>query len=153
VAQQPSSGQGHLSVEILRSYTTRHTRQDSSGRGIGPSQRPIPDNTQQSPETSMLLPGTRTRTPTTRAAAHPRLRSRGHRDRPATIIATLGITDTTLPSLLPYTTRSGFRPYADDQHEMLAQYYGSLQVTQEVLHSGATAGRYTTQSGKMNHKE
>jgi hypothetical protein len=65
----------------------------------------------------------------------------------------LGIPDTILPSLLPYATRFGFRPYADDQHEMLAQYYGSLQITQEVLHSGATAGRYTTQNGKTNHTE
>jgi hypothetical protein len=115
VAQRPGSGLDGLSVEILRTYTTHHTRQDSSGRGIGPSQRPIPDNTQQSPY--IYAPaGTRTRNPTTRAAAAPRLRPRGHWVRPTTIIATLDLTDTILPSLLTYATRFGFRPHADDHH-------------------------------------
>ena len=38
--QQPSPGLGRLIVEVSNSYTvTHHTRQNFSGRGIGPSQR------------------------------------------------------------------------------------------------------------------
>ena len=33
--------------------TTHHSRQDSSGRVISPTQRPLPDNTQHSQQTSM----------------------------------------------------------------------------------------------------
>jgi len=41
-------GQGLLSIEALRSHSRTHTytHYDSSGRGIGPSQRPLPDSTQ-----------------------------------------------------------------------------------------------------------
>ena len=54
LAQQPNANQGRLISEICRSHTmTRHSRWDSSGRGIGPSQRPLPDNTQHSQATSM----------------------------------------------------------------------------------------------------
>jgi hypothetical protein len=59
------------------------TRQDSSGRVISPTQRPLPDITQQSLETDIhALSGIRTRNPSKRAAAEPNLRLRGHRDQP-----------------------------------------------------------------------
>ena len=49
LAQQPNAGQGRLMVEVFRSRTiTHHSRQDYPGRGIGPSQRPLPDSTQHS---------------------------------------------------------------------------------------------------------
>ena len=35
---------------------THHTRQDSFGRVISPMQRPLPDNTQHSPETETHTP-------------------------------------------------------------------------------------------------
>ena len=46
LAQQPPVGQGLLIHEVSRSHTTTHgSRQDSSGRVISSSQRPLPDNT------------------------------------------------------------------------------------------------------------
>jgi len=49
---------------------------------IGPSQRPVPDNTQHSQTDSHNAPGGfRTSNPSKQAAADPRLRSCGHRDR------------------------------------------------------------------------
>ena len=58
-----------------------HTRQDSSGRVISPSQRPLPDNTQHSKETDVrVFRGIRTRNPSKRTSADPRLRPRGHWD-------------------------------------------------------------------------
>ena len=61
---------------------THHSRLDSSGRVISPSQRPIPDNTQQSQETDIHAPGgNRTLNPSKGVAADPRLRQRGHWDR------------------------------------------------------------------------
>jgi hypothetical protein len=49
------------------------------------SQRPLPDNTQHSQETDIhALVGIRTHNPSKRAAADPRLRPRGHWDRPLT---------------------------------------------------------------------
>ena len=59
-----------------------HSRQDSSGREIGPSQRPVPDNTQYSQETNIHASGgIRTRDPSRRPAADPCLRPLGHWDR------------------------------------------------------------------------
>jgi hypothetical protein len=52
---------------VTLSYT-HHTRQDSSRRVIGPSQRLLPDNTQYSKETSMSPSGIRTRVPSERAS-------------------------------------------------------------------------------------
>ena len=67
---------------LSHSVTHTHTRWDSSGRGIGPSQRPLPDNTQHLQETDIHAPGgIRTRNPSKRAAADLRLRPLGHRDR------------------------------------------------------------------------
>ena len=56
--KQTYSGLGQLTVEISRSHSVRHhARWDSSGREIGPSQRPLPNNTQYSQETYMSLAG------------------------------------------------------------------------------------------------
>jgi hypothetical protein len=60
----------------LRDHThwTRPSRYDSSGRGISPTQRPLPDNTQQSQETGINAPsGFQIDNPSKRAAANPRL--------------------------------------------------------------------------------
>jgi hypothetical protein len=49
LARQPSAGQGLLIHEVSRSHTTtHHSRKDSSGRVISPSQWPLPDNRQHS---------------------------------------------------------------------------------------------------------
>ena len=46
---------------------------------IGPSQSPLPDNTQHSQQTDILAPGGfRTRNPSKRAAGDPHVRPRGH---------------------------------------------------------------------------
>ena len=48
LALQPKAGQGRLILEVASSHTmTHHGWQNPSGRVIGPSQRPLPDNTQQ----------------------------------------------------------------------------------------------------------
>jgi hypothetical protein len=68
-------GQGFLTVEASGRY-------DFSGRVISPSQRSVPDNTQQSQQTNIHAPGgTRTHSPSKQAAADPRLTPRGHWDR------------------------------------------------------------------------
>jgi len=57
---------------------------------ISQTQRSILDNTQNSQETDINAPdGIRTRNPSKRAAANPRLRPRGHWDQPT--LATLGV--------------------------------------------------------------
>ena len=56
LARQPPPPVGHalLIHEVSRSHATTHrSRYDSSGRVISPSQRPLPDNTQHSQQTSM----------------------------------------------------------------------------------------------------
>jgi hypothetical protein len=84
LAQQPPVGQGLLIHEVFRSHTTtRHSREDSSGRVISSSQRPLPDNTQHSQQTDIHAPGViRNHNLSRRAAADLRLRPRGHWDRP-----------------------------------------------------------------------
>ena len=58
LAQQPNAGQGRRVLEVSRSHTvTHHSRWDSSRQVIGPSQRPLPDNTQHSQETYIHAPG------------------------------------------------------------------------------------------------
>jgi hypothetical protein len=58
LASQPSVDQGLLIHEVSRSHTTtHHSRLDSSGRVISSSQRPLPDNTLHSPQTSMPTVG------------------------------------------------------------------------------------------------
>ena len=45
-------------LDVSRSYTTtQHSRQDSSGRVISSSQRPLPDNTRHSQQTNIHAPG------------------------------------------------------------------------------------------------
>jgi hypothetical protein len=74
-------------VEVVFIFTwshsdTHHSRQDSSGRGIGPSQRPLPDNTNTVQETNIHAPGgIRTHNPSKRSASDLCLRSRGRWDR------------------------------------------------------------------------
>ena len=61
-------GLGVPVAEGLRSHTN-HNRQDSSGRLIGPTRRPPPDNTQPSQETDIHASGgIRIRKPCKRAA-------------------------------------------------------------------------------------
>jgi len=95
-----------------------HTRSGSTGRGIGPSQRPLPDNTQLSQQTDSLATGDiRTRNPGKRAAAVPRLRVRSHRDRQLFMSITFPGAYDTLPFLsfrtvaifLLLTHKEGFR--------------------------------------------
>ena len=90
LAQWPKLSQGHLVLEVSKSHTmTHHSWQNSSGRGIGPSQRPSPDNTHHSQETDFHLPrGFRTRNPSKQAAADPRLKRLGHWDRLQILIIT-----------------------------------------------------------------
>jgi len=57
LAQQSPVGQGLLIHEVSRSHTTMHrSQQDSSGRVISSSQRPLPDNTQHTPQTDIHAP-------------------------------------------------------------------------------------------------
>jgi hypothetical protein len=76
-------GPRRLLLEISISHSdTHHTRQDSSGRVISPSQRPLRDNTQHSQEKNSHVSGRiRTRNPSKRSAECPRVRPRGHWDR------------------------------------------------------------------------
>jgi hypothetical protein len=84
MAQQPPVGQSLLIIEASRSHSdTPHTRWDSSGRVISLMQRPLPDTTQHSQETDINVPGgIRTHNLNKRTVADPRLRPRGHWDRP-----------------------------------------------------------------------
>ena len=83
VALQPNAGHGLLILEFSRSHTTtHHSRQDSSGRVISSSQRPLFDNTQHSQQTNIHAPsGIRTNDLSRRVAAELRLRPLGHWDR------------------------------------------------------------------------
>ena len=58
MALQPNSHHGLLILDkVSRLHTTmHHSRQDSSGRVISPSQRPLPDNTQHSQQTNIHAP-------------------------------------------------------------------------------------------------
>ena len=79
----PAVDQGPLIHEVSSSHTTTHnTQQDSSGRVISQSQRPLPDNTRHSQQTNIHAPGgIRTHNLSRRAAADLHLRPRGHWDR------------------------------------------------------------------------
>jgi hypothetical protein len=58
LAQQPPLGQDLLNLKVFKSHTsTHHTQSEYSGRGIGPSQRPLPDKTQRSQQKHILVPG------------------------------------------------------------------------------------------------
>ena len=57
LARKPPVGQDLLIHEDSRSHTIpHHSRQNSSGRVISPSQRPLPDNTQHSQQTDIHIP-------------------------------------------------------------------------------------------------
>jgi hypothetical protein len=57
LALQPNAGQGLLMVEVSGSHTmTHHSRYDTSGRVIAPSQSPLPDNTQHSYDSQTSMP-------------------------------------------------------------------------------------------------
>ena len=70
------------SLSRLHDHTqTHHTRQDSSGWVISPTQRPLPGNTQHPQEPcNHSTGGIRTHNPSKQATADPRLRPRGHLD-------------------------------------------------------------------------
>ena len=58
LAQQPPVDHGLLIHEISRSHTTtHHCREDSSGRVISSSHRPLPDNTQHLEQTKIHVSG------------------------------------------------------------------------------------------------
>ena len=80
----PDTGHGILLLEVSRSHTMmHHSREDSSGRVISPSQRPLPDNKQHSQETHIRAPSRiRTHNPSNRVAADMCLRPRGHWGQP-----------------------------------------------------------------------
>ena len=66
----------------FQDHTNHAPRQDSSGRVISPSQRPLPDNTQHSQQTNIHASGgIRTHDISRGAAPDLRLRQRGHWDR------------------------------------------------------------------------
>ena len=83
VALRPNAVHDLLIFEVSRSHTTtHHSRQDSSGRVISSSQRPLPDNTQHSQRTNIHAPsGIQTHDLSRRAATDLCLRPRGHWDR------------------------------------------------------------------------
>jgi len=89
LVHQPPVGHGLLIHEVSRSHTTtHHIWEDSSGRVISSSQRPLPDNTRQSQQTNIHSPGgIRTQNLSRRAAADLRLRLRGHWDRQPTYLS------------------------------------------------------------------
>jgi len=74
----------HLATVPSLSRLHDHARRTTVGRTplVSPRHGPIPDNTQNTQETNIHAPdGIRTHNPSKRAAANPRLRSRGHWDR------------------------------------------------------------------------
>ena len=83
IFHSPVAGFSLLEFEVSWSHTTtRHSRWDSSGRVINPSQRPLPDNTQHLQQTNIHVPsGIRTHNLSRWAAEDLPLRPRGHWDR------------------------------------------------------------------------
>jgi len=81
-SDSPPGGHGLLLHEVSRSHTTTHrSRQDSSGRVISSSQRPLPDNTQHSQKTYVHAHGgIWTHNLSRRAAANLHLRPPSHWD-------------------------------------------------------------------------
>ena len=92
MAQEPLMMQGHLIIEALRSHSDTPQSVGLLWRVIRPSQRPLPDNTQQSQETDIHSPDwIRTRNPSKRAAANSRLRPHGHWHRQVPVATILKI--------------------------------------------------------------
>ena len=83
LALWPNKGHGLLILEVSRSHTTtHHNRQDSSGRVISSSHRPLPDNTQHSQQTNIHVSGgIRTHDLCSLAAAELRIRPHCYWDR------------------------------------------------------------------------
>ena len=83
VFYSPLAGFSLLAYGVSWSHTTtHHSRWDSSGRVISPSQRPLPDITQHSQQTNIhATDGIRTYNLSRRAGVDLRLRPRGHWDR------------------------------------------------------------------------
>jgi len=83
VALRPNAVHDLLIHEVSRSHTTtHHSRQDSSGRVINSSQRPLPEDTQHSHGTDIhAAGGIRTHNLSRRAVADLRRRPHGHWDR------------------------------------------------------------------------
>jgi hypothetical protein len=78
---RPYWARAYLLLSLHGHTQTLHTQLDSSGRVIGLTQRPLPDNTQHSQEIDIqALAGIRTHNSSKRGAAEPRLRRCGHRD-------------------------------------------------------------------------
>jgi len=77
-----------VALDHTQWHAQTRTRWDSSAWAIGPSQRPLPDNTQHSQEINFHDPGGfRTRSSNRWVSTDPRLRPRGHWDRLARILA------------------------------------------------------------------
>ena len=81
-ATAPQRERGLLIQEVSRSHTTKqYSWQESSGRVISSSDRPLPDKTQHSQQTNIHAPGgIRTQNLSRRAVADLRLRPRSHWD-------------------------------------------------------------------------
>jgi len=84
IAQQPLVGQGLLIIEASQSHSGNHIRYDnssSSGTVIGEKEIFLPDNTKHLQETGIYAPGgIRTRNPSKRTVADPRISPRFHRE-------------------------------------------------------------------------
>jgi hypothetical protein len=80
----PNTGHGLLLLEGSRPHTmTLHSRQNSSGQVISPSQRPLLDNKQHSQATSIHVHSRiQTHNPSKQVAANTCLRPHGHCSRP-----------------------------------------------------------------------
>ena len=77
----PTRAQATSLLRFRNHIQTHHARWDSSGPGIKPSQRSLPDNAHRLQETDIQGPGgIRTRNTSMRAAADLRLRPLGHWD-------------------------------------------------------------------------
>jgi hypothetical protein len=95
VALRPNAGH-ILILEVSKLHTTtQHSRYDSSRQMISSSQKPLPDNTQ---ETNIHAPGRiQTHDLSRRAAADLRFRPRGHWDRLPTHLHSVINTKITIP--------------------------------------------------------
>jgi hypothetical protein len=82
MAQQPIAGQGLLIIEASRSHSDTPHSVGFLWTSDSPTPRTLPDSTQHSQETDIHASGgIRTRSPSKRTDADPRLRPRGHWDR------------------------------------------------------------------------
>ena len=82
MAQQPLVGQDLLIIEASRSHSDTLRLAGLIWMSDQSEAEPLADNTRHSHQTDIHDPGgIRTRNPSKRTAADPRLRSRGHQDR------------------------------------------------------------------------